>query len=138
MLRAISISRWLFQPGSCDIAKLRYQIQASIPQTIQLSTPAPSSDSEATSTHFPPPPPAIELTPLLGHPPSEELHTFYNLLVSQLSTIIWHSEGSEYGFRRPVVVGLALKKSKGDEEDEGRLERQFRGICEAVTEMLRS
>ncbi|SRR5258708_15695198 len=136
----------------------RPQIQATIPESVQipryhLPSTSASTHSGDDEQHFTvaPPPPSIELTPLLGHPPSSTLYTYYNLLASQLSTLVWLSEeGPEGGnlggaVRRPIVVGLALKRRQGDDNDglggsivdnESLMEKQYRGIVNAVQSLL--
>lgn len=78
----------------------------------------------------------------------------YNLYVSQIAAILWTYEGGDGASRRPVVVGLALKKLKaaadsalvtdagGDEETGGAGEASeedrelFKGVMEMVKEVL--
>jgi proteasome assembly chaperone 3 len=78
------------------------------------------------------PPPSVELTPLLGHPPTPELHTFYNLLAAQLSTIVWCLEGGgdgSFGLRRTIVVGIALKQNQD-------LETLYKSLVDALVKLL--
>lgn len=106
-----------------------------------------AANDEASA--FPPPPPSIQLTPLLGHPPSsssdsQDLPTFYNLLTSQLATVVWTSlEAESAGLggganRKPVVVGLALKLKKEGGSEEIDLPAQFKGIVGVVSRLLRN
>ncbi|KAG9028440.1 hypothetical protein FS837_003885 [Tulasnella sp. UAMH 9824] len=128
-----------------QLGKVGCLIHASIPAATPLLPPlAPPA--------LPPIPPAIALTPLLGQPPSG-MQTVYNLYASQIAAILWTFEGGDGSSRRPVVVGLALKKSKaaadsalvadvGDEETGGAEEASeedrelFRGVMEMVKEVL--
>ncbi|KAG8900461.1 hypothetical protein FRB99_006030 [Tulasnella sp. 403] len=68
------------------------------------------SQTLSTSLTLPPIPPSLALTPLFGHPPSTHLHTVYNLYASQIASILWTVEGENVP-RRPVIVGVALKKA---------------------------
>jgi len=57
--------------------------------------------------------------------------------VSQVATLIWWTLNETSSFRRPVVVGLALGKMGGDEEDEGvdvRQRERFGDILKMVIE----
>lgn len=138
------------------------QIQASLPQTVQLpsaanpslSSPLEEESGPRPSSTLPPPHPGIELTPIFGHPPTNELHPFYNLVAAQLATIIWRYEespptgaddfsaattgaggtGTYGGTRRPVIVGLAFKY--GNLSDDMKMEATFRGIAEVVIRLL--
>ncbi|KAF8311275.1 hypothetical protein DL93DRAFT_2157321 [Clavulina sp. PMI_390] len=127
-----------------QLGKVGCLIQATIPQTTPLSAPPTAEDS--ASSALPSPPPSIQLTPILGHPPSDELHSFYNLLASQIATLIWTHEEVEFGDgvgiggnRRPIIVGLALKNSLlGGSEAEVKLEAQFKGVGAATLDLLRA
>lgn len=90
-----------------------------MPQTAPLLG-QPSPDEEPNASALPPPPPSIQLTPLLGSAPTDHLRTLYALYASQVATIVWTAEagGLMDERRRSVIVGLALKKS-GEEEDQG-------------------
>jgi len=143
-----------------QLGKVGCLTQATIPESVQISryhppstcAPTHNTDDEQLDEHLAVPPPCIQLTPLLGHPPSSTLYTYYNLLVSQLSTLVWLSEENPEGgnlggsMRRPVVVGLALKRRPGDDGDIDAhgsvidhgsvMERQYRGIVKAVQSLL--
>lgn len=170
VISPVCVSLWLGHQSRmlvCQYATILHldaaaQIQASLPQTVQLSTTTnPSSSSiqggggeeEPRPSNLPPSSPATELTPIFGHPPTNELHPFYNLLVAQLATIIWISEESPSSFaggdgagaagggstsyggtRRPVIVGLALKYRHLS--DEAKMGATFHGIAEAVVRLL--
>lgn len=94
---------------------------------------------------LPPVPPSIALTPLIGQPPSG-LETLYNLYASQVATLLWVDEGPN-GPRKPVVVGVALKRSTPpkaidpaeEEEDkpEDPLTEADRDTYQKVMEMVR-
>ncbi|KAG8893375.1 hypothetical protein FRC01_013628 [Tulasnella sp. 417] len=82
------------------------------------------------------------------------MQTVYNLYASQIAAILWTYEGGDGSGRRPVVVGLALKRSKaaadsalladgaGDEETGGAGEASeedrelFKSVMEMVKEVL--
>jgi len=133
-----------------QMGKVGCLIQASLPQTVPIPPPsrAPGTDNAPSTRVIPPaPPPAIELTPLLGHPPTPELHTFYNLLSAQLATVVWSSEeadGNSFGgTRRPVVVGIALKRDDSDSRDAelgehsgSRLEVKYTAIVDTLVQLL--
>ena len=101
------------------------KIQASIPQTAPLLAQLPPDNQEPNASALPPPPPSIQLTPLLGSAPTDHLRTLHALYASQIATIIWVSEanGSMNEHRRSVIVGLALKKS-GATDDQGLSEAE--------------
>lgn len=101
------------------------KIQASIPQTAPLLTQLSPDEEELSTSTLPPPPSSIQLTPLLGSASTDHLRTLYALYASQIATIIWIAEagGSMDERRRSVIVGLALKKS-GGEEDQGLSEAE--------------
>lgn len=113
------------------------KIQASIPSTTPL-LPAPPLDPLQLDLHpLPPPPAAIQLTPLLGAAPSEHMQTLHSLYAAQIATLIWaaESDGVLEVDRRNVVVGIALRKSDGG-DGEG-LSQQDRVIFLEVMDMLR-
>lgn len=126
---------------SCNIFE-PFQIQATIPATTPLDPPPPPDPSEPNLTPLPVPPPAIQLTPLLGHGPSENMQTLHALYASQIATLVWIAEAEEAleAERRGVVVGLALRKSEATtgstlSEHERRV---FHGVMEIVRELLQS
>ncbi|KAF8481410.1 hypothetical protein JB92DRAFT_3038627 [Gautieria morchelliformis] len=93
-------------------------IQPSIPPLLPASHTTATSDSEradgisAEPTQLlPSPPPSIQLTLLLGSGPSEHIQTLHSLYASQAGTLVWLSAEGNGGERRPVVVGIALKKA---------------------------
>ncbi|KAG9016603.1 hypothetical protein FRB90_002842 [Tulasnella sp. 427] len=128
-----------------QLGKVGCLIQASIPAATPLPPPlAPPA--------LAPIPPGITLVPLFGQPPSG-MQTVYNLYASQIAAILWAYEGGDGSTRRPVVVGLALKKTgsgsesvvvdgPGDEETGGAGEASdeerelFRGVMEMIKEVL--
>lgn len=114
------------------------QIQASLPAT----TPITSSDnSEPNPSALPPPPIAIQLTPLLGSAPSDRIQTLHNLYASQIATIVWlaESENPLQINRKNVVVGIALRRSsENSDSDLSESERTtFYGVMAAIKELLR-
>ena len=112
------------------------KIQASIPQTTPLLTQPSSDQGEPNTSTLPPPPPSIQLTPLLGSAPTGHLRTLHALYASQVATVIWIAEagGSMDERRRSVIVGLALKKS--GEEDQGLSEVE-RGTFHQIMGMIK-
>ncbi|KAH9935020.1 uncharacterized protein B0H18DRAFT_979432 [Fomitopsis serialis] len=123
-----------------QIGKVGTLIQATIPATTALDPAPPPDPSEPNVIPLPPPPPAIQLTPLLGSAPSEHMQTLHSLYTSQVATVIWTEEVQEFmeAERRPIVVGLALRKSS---EAEGlglaEYERKvFYGVMEMVRELV--
>jgi len=112
----------------------REKIQATIPATTPL-LPAPLLDpTRPNDQPLPPPPAAIQLTPLLGNAPSEHMQTLHSLYASQIATIVWtaESEGSLEVHRRDVVVGIALRKSDGGDGER----KVFVGIMALLRDLL--
>jgi len=64
------------------------------------------------------------------------MQTLYSLYAAQIATLIWLTIGGE---PRGVVVGIALQRSKGHEEEELGEEEQetFREVLEALQTALR-
>ncbi|GLB34887.1 hypothetical protein LshimejAT787_0204520 [Lyophyllum shimeji] len=123
-----------------QLGKVGTLIQASLPDTTPL-LPAPPPDPLYPNQVLPPPPPAIQLTPLFGSAPSEHTQTLHSLYAAQIATIVWLQEGfgSIGNRRRSVVVGLALKKSDDGGHDEGVTEREkvvFQGVMSSLQELL--
>lgn len=129
------------------------QTQASLPASIPLTMPSTRSISATTDdsstrllSMLPTPSPSISLLPLIGAPLQQTQHDFY---VSQIATIIWWLletnalSGSANGgskARRPVVVGLALKRrgkssleNSDDEESDEMSEGDRRGFAEIMS-----
>lgn len=107
------------------------QTQVSVPETIPLPPPlfAPASPDHALPS-LPPPPPSLLLQPLLGVAPEE----VYDAYAAQIGSIVvyglgarpsrtqGHEEDDDDALgagtgtgRKPVVVGLALKRLPGQE-----------------------
>lgn len=102
------------------------QIQGTFPSNAPLPPPilAPASP-EHDLPSLPPPPPSLVLQPLLGSPPED----VYDAYAAQIATIVGFGMGTASSSepeveeeeepvevaRRPVVVGLALNRSGGDE-----------------------
>ncbi|KAI9634140.1 uncharacterized protein MKK02DRAFT_28824 [Dioszegia hungarica] len=119
--------------------------QAALPAVVPLPQP-PRSAPTSSLSHFPPPPPSITLTSLLGSPPNRALHETY---VAHIATLIWWTLQEVKEARRPVVVGLSLeRKRRGvegqsgveDDGEEGSLEldeverERFEGVLGMVAE----
>ncbi|GAW01146.1 hypothetical protein LENED_002725 [Lentinula edodes] len=77
----------------------------SLPATIPVTPSAPDT-TEPNSPILPPPPIAIQLTPLFGSAPSDRIQTLHNLYASQIATIIWlaETENPLQVVRKNVVV----------------------------------
>jgi proteasome assembly chaperone 3 len=74
------------------------------------------------------------MTPLLGSGPSERIQTLHSLYASQAATLVWLSAERHGGERKPVVVGIALKKP--DVWDEVKERKTFLGVMDLVGELL--
>lgn len=118
------------------------QIQASIPSTAPL---LPNSATISDSEHaedvvselghaLPSPPPSIQLIPLLGSAPTEHIQTLHSLYASQAATLVWLSVEKHGGERKPVVVGIALRKA--DVWDEVKERKTFLGVMKMLQELL--
>lgn len=120
-----------------QMGKVGNLIQASIPATTPLLPALGPDPAQPNVRPLPPPPAAIQLTPLLGNAPSEHMQTLHSLYTAQIATIIWTAEsaGAMEIDRRNVVVGIALRKSDGD-ADEGLSEKE-RMVFLDVMDMLR-
>ena len=115
------------------------KIQASIPQTAPLLAQPSPDMQEPNGSALPPPPPSIQLTPLLGSAPTDHLRTLHALYASQVATIVWVAEagGLMDERRRSAIVGLALKKS-GEDQGLSEAEREtFHQIMGMVTELVK-
>lgn len=113
------------------------KIQASIPPTTPLLLAPPPDPSQPDFHPLPPPPAAIQLTPLLGTALSEHMQTLHSLYAAQIATIVWatESDGLLEVNRRNVVVGLAFRRSDGG--DDGELSQKSRETFLEVMDMLR-
>ena len=115
------------------------KIQASIPQTAPLLAQVSPDEQEPNISALPPPPPSIQLTPLLGSAPTDHLRTLYALYASQIATIIWIAEagGLMDVRRRSVILGLALKKSGGEDQGLSEAEREtFQQVMGMVRDLV--
>ncbi|CAE6414086.1 unnamed protein product [Rhizoctonia solani] len=114
-----------------QVGKIGCLIQASIPSSVPLLPPPPPPA-------LPPPPTAISLTPLVGHPPDARSLTLFNLYTSQVAAIAWSKAGQLN--RRPVIVGLALKRTKvpatRDEDDDFVVSEDDRQTFNEIMSML--
>ncbi|OCH92235.1 hypothetical protein OBBRIDRAFT_773709 [Obba rivulosa] len=124
-----------------QLGKVGNLIQATIPATTDLLPPPPPDPAQPNLEPLPEPPSAIELTPLLGGPPSDHLGTLHSLYASQIATLVWTSEaaGSLEGERRVVVIGIALSKAATEGETTNLNEHEkavFHGVMDMVRELL--
>lgn len=106
------------------------QTQATLPAVHPLLAPPTAASQPTALSALPPPPASIALTALLGSAPDPTLHDVY---VSQIATLVWWSLQLASAPRRPVIVGLALKRSPGDDEVDAEAERErFGGVMDMV------
>ncbi|KAF7799637.1 hypothetical protein EIP86_010875 [Pleurotus ostreatoroseus] len=122
-----------------QLGKVGNLIQATIPPAEPLLPPPASSEPGKPS--LPAPPASIQLTPLLGNAPSDHLQTLHSLYASQVATIVWTAEtdGLMQADRRPIIVGIALRKSSDVTTVEGLSEQEravFFGVMKTVQELL--
>ncbi|KAI0093698.1 hypothetical protein BDY19DRAFT_989250 [Irpex rosettiformis] len=120
-----------------QLGKVGSLIQATMPDTAPLLPTEPSPNPSDIS--LPPPSPSIQLTPVLGQAPSEHDQTLHSLYASQIATLVWTAEaaGALDSGRRGVIVGIALRKSSGEEGSTGGEQRVFIGAMGMVTELLK-
>ncbi|KAJ3869955.1 hypothetical protein EV359DRAFT_28884 [Lentinula novae-zelandiae] len=123
-----------------QVGKVGNLIQVSLPATIPLTPSAPDT-TEPNAPILPPPPIAIQLTPLFGSAPSDRIQTLHSLYASQIATIIWlaETENPLQVVRKNVIVGIALRRSdQAGELGLTEMERQtFYGAMSAIQELLR-
>ncbi|KAI0065402.1 hypothetical protein BV25DRAFT_1798433 [Artomyces pyxidatus] len=121
-----------------QVGKVGNLIQATIPATVQLPS-APVDTHEPNQRPLPPPPPSIELTPLLGHAPSPDAQPLYSLYAAQIATLVWTAE-TERGLIAPsrpsVIVGLALRKAGQGEDASNADTTVFHGVMDMVRDLL--
>ncbi|KAJ7235442.1 hypothetical protein B0H12DRAFT_146123 [Mycena haematopus] len=122
-----------------QLGKVGNLIQATIPDTIPLLA-AIQDSSQANAPALPEPPAAIQLTPLLGHAPSDHLQTLHCLYASQIATLLWTAGLSNplEVSRKPVIVGIALRKSDSTDDHDltGNERSVFTGVMAMVQELL--
>ncbi|KAJ6630881.1 hypothetical protein B0H10DRAFT_1983591 [Mycena sp. CBHHK59/15] len=99
-----------------QLGKVGNLIQAAIPDTTPLVPPI-QDPSQPNLEALPEPPPAIQLTSLLGNAPSQHVQTLHSLYAAQIATIVWTagSNSSLEVSRKSVIVGIALRKSDGND-----------------------
>ncbi|KAJ7172401.1 hypothetical protein C8R46DRAFT_858106, partial [Mycena filopes] len=120
-----------------QLGKVGNLIQATIPETIPLF-PAVQDPAQPNVQALPEPPAAIQLTPLLGNAPSQHLQTLHSLYAAQIATIIWTTGSPLEVSRKSVIVGIALRKSEG-QDDDGLTETErsvFTGVMSMVAELV--
>ncbi|KAK0228726.1 hypothetical protein IW262DRAFT_1429413 [Armillaria fumosa] len=122
-----------------QLGKAGNLIQATLPPTAPLVAPA-IDPTDPNVISLPPPPPAIQLMPLLGNAPSEHVQILHNLFVSQIATLVWAAEAESImqPSRPSVIVGIALRKSSvtegGELSDTERV--TFLGVMDMVQGLL--
>jgi len=114
-----------------QLGKVGSLIQASMPETVPFPPSLPI-DPYSETLKLVEPMSSIELTPLLGTAPSQDIATLHDLYVSQIATLFW-TQGP-MGDRRNVVVGLALKK----QENEEVFRTTFTSIMRMFLELLKT
>ncbi|KAF5373667.1 hypothetical protein D9758_000629 [Tetrapyrgos nigripes] len=123
-----------------QVGKVGNLIQASLPATVPLQPSPPPDPLQPNVLSLPPPPIALQLTPLLGHAPSEHMQTLHNIYASQIATLVWTSEAESplQVTRRNVIVGIALKKTAATDQSELTEEERetFSGVMSMVKEIL--
>ncbi|THU87268.1 hypothetical protein K435DRAFT_917182 [Dendrothele bispora CBS 962.96] len=124
-----------------QVGKVGNLIQVSLPATIPLQPAPPPDPLYPDVLSLPPPPIAIQLTPLLGHASSEHIQTLHNLYASQIATITWTTEAALplQMSRKNVIVGIALRKTTPAAEKPELSEEErstFAGIMSMIQEML--
>ncbi|KAG7447892.1 uncharacterized protein BT62DRAFT_946645 [Guyanagaster necrorhizus] len=123
-----------------QLGKIGNLIQATLPPTTSLVAAPAIDPADPIAISLPPPPPAIQLTPLLGNAPSEHLQTLHNLFASQIATLVWAAEEESIirPSRQSVIVGIALQKSDVNEgvglSDTERA--TFLGVMDMVQRLL--
>ncbi|KAK7467225.1 hypothetical protein VKT23_004283 [Stygiomarasmius scandens] len=123
-----------------QVGKVGNLIQASLPATVPLQPAPPPDPLYPNALTLPPPPIAIQLTPLLGYAPSEHTQTLHNLYASQIATIIWTAEAASplQVSRKNVIVGIALRKTTTTEQSGLNEEERntFSRVMSMIQEML--
>ncbi|KAK0210937.1 hypothetical protein DFS33DRAFT_1483938 [Desarmillaria ectypa] len=123
-----------------QLGKVGNLIQATLPPTTPLVAAPAIDPADPNAISLPPPPSAIQLTPLLGNAPSEHVQTLHNLFASQIATLVWVAEEESImqPSRQSVIVGIALQKSDvnegGDLSDTERA--TFLGVMDMVQGVL--
>lgn len=72
--------------------------------------------------------------PLLGCGPTEHFQTLHSIYAAQAATLVWFSVEKQGAERKPVVVGIALKKA--DSWDEAKERKTFMGVMEMLKDLL--
>lgn len=102
--------------------------------------PLPPLAGQEDELVLPEPSPSIVLSSLFGAPPPalgvspEDAQTMQNIYVSQIATLVWTQDPLTAG--KPVVVGLALKRSPGTETDMDAQRSVFMGVMKLVLACL--
>ncbi|KAJ7774498.1 hypothetical protein DFH07DRAFT_865827 [Mycena maculata] len=122
-----------------QLGKVGNLIQATIPETTPLF-PAVQDPARPNVQALPEPPASIQLTPLLGNAPSQHLQTLHSLYAAQIATIVWTAglNNPLEVSRKSVIVGIALRKSDGENTDNERstFTRVMSMVFELVAEPL--
>ncbi|KAI0819540.1 hypothetical protein BC628DRAFT_1402112 [Trametes gibbosa] len=124
-----------------QLGKVGSLIEASMPSTMPLLPPPPPDPMAPNELPLPIPPPSLQLTPLLGGAPTEQIQTLHSLYASQIATLVWTlEEASAFeAERRPVVVGIALARAAQPSQSSELSAHDrsiFRGVMGMVRELL--
>ncbi|KAF9265484.1 hypothetical protein L218DRAFT_957065 [Marasmius fiardii PR-910] len=121
-----------------QVGKVGNLIQATLPPTTPLLPASIPDPLEPNERPLPPVPTGIHLTNLLGHAPTEHMHTLHNLYASQIASLVW-TEAPEDPARKSVVVGIALRMSKSNNDFSSPTQTEkdtFVGVMDMVRELL--
>ncbi|GAA5971798.1 hypothetical protein JCM11641_001517 [Rhodosporidiobolus odoratus] len=119
------------------------------PPTLPSALPLAAAPSENPSilSSLPLPHPSTLLTPLFGVPPSPHISSLHDLYASQIGAIVFQrfsaASAADAGAgmltlgAKPVVLGIALRRSSSaEEDDEGGVTEEERGTFAEVMEMV--
>lgn len=101
----------------------------------------PSTPPTPPLPALPPPHPSTSLLALFGTPPTPALQPIADLYAGQVAACVWFDAALDGAPRRPVVVGLALKRlapraeaGEDDEVDWARERQRFGQVMALVME----
>jgi proteasome assembly chaperone 3 len=108
------------------------QLQATIPDTAPLPPPS--------STGIPEPPAAVHVHSLLGSAPTERSQALHSIYATHAATLLWINDiaSATGSSRRPVIVGIALKQLKGDQQMEEAERMVFTSAMDMLAGLLRT
>lgn len=110
------------------------QIQVN-PPPASMPSPIPTTSHSLFPT-LPAVHPSTTLLPLFGAPPSPHASLLHDLYATQVGAICW--QATEEGWpNRPVLLGIALRRSAAEDEDAGVSEAErecFGSVMEMIVE----